>query len=453
MTRLPELRRALVEAAARLDAEGAALAPAAAPRPHARRGRARRSPARAVALALVVALALAAIAVAATGVLQRGSDVPPPSGRAPLPTRRLGVATGPVAAPLTTADTKDDNLLWGLRTFTTTRGYACLQVGRVQGADLGLVGRDGAFGDDGRFHALGPQVLEPVNCVPADGAGRGFLVLHYAAYPAGGYLSGCLDPWWAQRLKSTRDHRRACPKDDLRTLDFGLLGPHAVSITYRSPTGGGAHTAPVQRGTGAFLVVTPYEGADRRAPGERTMPYSVPSQDFLVGRSPAATTIVAVTYDDGTVCHVRHAIGTGPSAGGCPTPGYVPLRIRQPRHAEVATRMRLSITREADGRHRDLHVRFRARVAATGARAAYYVMLWPPGGGCHGTDIEGHAIEQDVRAGQRVGAMIRLTDGGCPGTYRVQLSYRIAVRRPGFAGVTNLHYPGTLVAAGDVTTR
>jgi hypothetical protein len=127
--------------------------------------------------------------------------------------------------------------------------------------------------------------------------------------------------------------------------------------------------------------------------------------------------------------------------------------VRQPTHDEVATKMKLSITREADGRHRDLHVRFQARVAATGSRAAYYLFLRPPDPQrCH-TFGEGHSIDQDVRAGQHVGAKVRLTDGGCAGTWDVELSYRVAVEHPSVAGVTNLHYPGTVVDRRTVTTR
>jgi hypothetical protein len=448
MTRLPELQRALVAAAAELE-----VADAPRVRARARVRRRRRSTARVLAVAMLVVLALAAIAVAATSLLQRGSDVQPRSGRPPTPKRALGVATGAVAAPITAPDTKDDNLPWGLRTFKTTRGYACVQVGRMQDGELGLVGRDGAFQDDGKFHVLGPQVLEEVNCTPVDGAGHGYLVLHYAAYPASGYVAGCIDPWWvAQGFADKTGRHKACPARDERALDFGLLGPHATSVTYRLPSGE-QRTVKTQPGTGAFLVVTPHQTEQPLAPGERPMPHSIPSQEFVLSRTPSALTIVAVGYDDGTTCRVRHErLGIHGSAGGCPAVGYVPVHVRQPTHAEVATKMKLSITREADGRHRDLHVRFRARVAATGSRAAYYLFLHPPRPHGCGSMGEGHTIEQDVRAGQRVGAKVRLLNGGCAGTWKVELSYRVAVEHPSAAGVTNLHYPGTIVDRGTVTT-
>jgi hypothetical protein len=441
MTRLPNLQRALIDAAAELDAAEARTAPAVA-----RRRGAHRSTARVLAIAVVVALALAAIAVAATGLLQRGTDVAPRSGRAPRPTTALGVATGMIAPPITVPDPEDDHLRWGLRTFTTTRGYACLQVGRVQDFQLGVVGRDGAFGDDGRFHVLGPQVLDETDCVPLDRTGHGFLALHYAAYPASGLQASCVV---FAGVVPPQTHRERCPDRDLRTLDYGLLGPHATSITYRLPSGA-QRTARVHRGTGgAFLVVTPSTPPKPLSAGALYVEGQVPDQTFLTGQTPSALTIVSVAYDDGTVCRVDHTYRG--SRGGCPLRGFSSVRVRRPRHAEVATRMRLSITREADGRHRDLHVAFRARYPARGSRAAYYVFITPPGGRCP-SDREGHVIEQDVRAGQRVGARIRLTDGGCPGLYGVELSYRVATRHPVTAGVSNLHYPGTAVASGFVTT-
>lgn len=43
------------------------------------------------------------------------------------------------------------------------------------------------------------------------------------------------------------------PAKDLRALAYGLLGPHAVSITYRTPDG--LRTVPVRSPDGAFLLV------------------------------------------------------------------------------------------------------------------------------------------------------------------------------------------------------
>jgi hypothetical protein len=55
-----------------------------------------------------------------------------------------------------TAQAADPNggLRWGLRTIQTGGREACLQTGRVKGGVIGVVGQDGAYSDDGRFHLI-----------------------------------------------------------------------------------------------------------------------------------------------------------------------------------------------------------------------------------------------------------------------------------------------------------
>jgi hypothetical protein len=422
-TRLPELRRALVAAAAELDrAERGAAA--ARPRPRPRRG----APAgRVIAIALLALLAAAALGAAATGLLASGPDVQPRSGKPPRPTTAYGVATGPIAPPLRVADPSGDPLAWGLRSFRTTRGYVCLQLGRMQGDQLGIVGRDGAFGDDGRFHALGPQVLDRGGCVPLDEHGHGFLAVHGADY-AGSALAGYCG----------FGSRPRCGTTGHRSVDYGLLGPHATSITYRSASGA-PRTIAVTPGTGAYLIVLPSQKPKTMSgPGRRT-------DADLFSQTPSSRTILTVAYDDGTVCHVRHLPG---SAGGCPAKGYVALRVRQPTRPEVATPVSARVTRDARGRA-VLHVAFRARVATTGARAAYNVEVFPRGGGGCQANISGHPLGRDVAAGQHVGVAIPLHGPPCARGYRIELDYRIASRRPIWG--EGLHYPGTPV--GSATAR
>ena len=50
-------------------------------------------------------------------------------------------------------------LPWGMRVVRTTRGETCVQIARLDGDQLGQLGIDGAFHDDGRFHPLAPDVL------------------------------------------------------------------------------------------------------------------------------------------------------------------------------------------------------------------------------------------------------------------------------------------------------
>jgi hypothetical protein len=450
-TRLPELRRALVAAAAELEAaEGTAGAPAAppvAPRPRVRRprGRGRRLPAaRVVVLALLALLALAALGAAATGLLGSGSDVRPRSGKPPRPKVGFGVPVGAVAAPLRVADPSGDRLDWGLRTFHTTRGFACLQIGRMQGDQFGVVGRDGAFDDDGLFHALGPQVLDQAACIPRDERGHGFLAIRNAELPGSALSGSCLPPSMVRAFGGrVPPSMTPCREAAVRTVDYGLLGPHARTITYKSPSGA-PRTIPVARGTGAYLIVSPPQATVRMSGPSGHGGRMTGGDEYLLSQTPESRTILSVAYDDGTVCRVRHQIG---SAGGCPAKGFVALVVRQPTRAEVATPVRARIERNAEGSF-TLHVAFRARVAARQARAAYWVEIRPPGGRCH-WGIQGHAVDRDVAAGQRVGAAIKLDRRICRGTYRIELGYRIAQRRSVFGA--GLHYPGTPV--GTATAR
>jgi hypothetical protein len=428
MTRLPDLQLQLIAAAAALDREGAE--PARAPGPRRRR----RPAARVLVLALLTLLALAAIAVAATGLLRSGADVPTRSGKAPTPSTAFGVPTGAVAPPIEVAD-PSGGLPWGLRTFHTTRGYACIQVGRVQRGALGVVGRDGAFDDDGLFHALAPQVLDKAACARLDGAEQGYLALHDANFPSGGLTGSCLRPELAGAAAAAG--MTVCTRPALRQLDYGLLGPHARSIVVRDARGA-EHAVAVQRGSGAFLIVQPYQ----RPAVRRRLRFGPPLTDaFVVGRSPSAHSIVAIAYDDGHRCEVRYV--PGPHRG-CPAVGYVPVRLTAPGHAAVATPLHVRI----DRRERAAHVWFRARVATREARAAYTLVFHPLGrGGC---STMGRSLDRDVAVGERVFSKT-LMARVCHGRYRVDLSYRLQSRGGGFGG--HYRYPGTAVASRTVTVR
>src|SRR5271165_306725 len=126
------------------------------------------------ALSVTAALVLGggAVALAATGVLS-GSPVKPEVPLNAAAGNGLPVAGASAHLALLAAD-PGGGLPWGMRIEHTTRGQLCLQVGRVEGAQLGELGLDSAFGNDGRFHALPATVLPPgyggsadqVECVP-----------------------------------------------------------------------------------------------------------------------------------------------------------------------------------------------------------------------------------------------------------------------------------------------
>ena len=142
----------------------------------------------------------------------------------------------------------------GIRIVRTT-GYTCVQLGRLRGDELGLIGRDGLAGDSGRFYPMGPSTTYQSRCAANDGGGHGYMTVELGAQPAsgagGGYqgMSMCRTAAEAVGLARNRAllKRRGitlptggassmpvCPAGDLRFVQYGLLGPDATSITYRA---------------------------------------------------------------------------------------------------------------------------------------------------------------------------------------------------------------------------
>ena len=196
-----------------------------------------------VALALV--LATSAITLAASGVILTGSPVG--TAHAPIATVGEGIPVvgGARLLPLRVADPAG-GLPWGMRIIHTTRGLICVQIGRVDG-QLGQLGVDGAFHNDGRFHPL------PADALPDTlGNATGWMAGNcaspgdiYAGDSVGLELSAATSPGQGTGVPADR-----------REISFGLLGVHAVSITYRE--GSKTHTQPVLPGLGAYLIVQRY---------------------------------------------------------------------------------------------------------------------------------------------------------------------------------------------------
>jgi len=208
----------------------------------------RRVPAhlRVVLVVVALVLATAAITLAATGVILTGSPVG--TVRAPIATAGEGipVAGGSRLLPLRVADPAG-GLPWGMRIIHTTRGLICVQIGRVYDGQLGQLGVDGAFHDDGRFHPLPtdalPDVLaNAVGWMAGNCASPGDI---YAGDSVGLELSAATSPTQGAGVPADR-----------REISFGLLGVHSVSVTYRE--GSKTRTLPVLPGVGAYLIVQRY---------------------------------------------------------------------------------------------------------------------------------------------------------------------------------------------------
>ncbi|HXB14204.1 MAG TPA: hypothetical protein VNV44_00540 [Solirubrobacteraceae bacterium] len=206
--------------------------------------------ARALIGAAIVTLSGGAVALAATGVLSGAPVKPEPRQSA---TAGNGLPVGGSNAGLVIAVSDPaGGLPWGARVFHTTRGQVCIQVGRVRDGKLGELGEDSAFGDDRRFHALPADALPPgyggaaaqVECVSS-----GQTVIFEDANADRSGMRLIPEEFGAP------GQRRVPPVSHRRALAYGLLGPHAVSVTYRTPAG--LRTVPVSGRDGAFLIVQP----------------------------------------------------------------------------------------------------------------------------------------------------------------------------------------------------
>lgn len=163
---------------------------------------------------------------------------------------------------------------WGIR-IVHSGAYTCVQLGRLHGDQLGLVGRDGLAGDNGRFYAMRPSATYQAQCAANDGTGHAYMAVQLGAQPAsgagGGYrgMSMCRTASEADgfaqataRIQARRKQQGltgpvpgampVCPAGDLRFVQYGLLGPDATSITYRAS--GMTRTVPTGP-DGAYLVV------------------------------------------------------------------------------------------------------------------------------------------------------------------------------------------------------
>ncbi len=275
-------------------------------------------------LAFALVLAGAAITLAATGVILAGSPVG--TVGAPIATAGEGipVAGGARLLPIRATDPAG-GLPWGMRIIHTTRGLICVQIGRVYDNQLGQLGVDGAFHNDGRFHPL------PTDALPDTLANATGWMSGNCASPGDIYAG---DSVGLQLNAATSPRPGAGVPADRREISFGLLGVHAVSVTYRE--GSKTRTQPVLPGLGAYLIVQRYtsgrplgsvsETDGRDEPGN----YSGPA-----GPNGALT---AITYDyAGRSCVDRGNLrlaSCGLSEVPPPRPAALPV-VREPLHARL----------------------------------------------------------------------------------------------------------------------
>jgi hypothetical protein len=397
---------------------------AAAARRHARGGLTSRARAwrprrvNAPLIAAIVVLAGGAIAAAATGVLS-GSPVSNSAGP-PVPHAGYGVpvAGGSDLLALRVAD-PEGGLPWGMRIVHTTRGLVCVQVGRVYRGQLGQLGVDGVFHDDGRFHTLGSNVLY--------GTSQAII---QCVLPSQAFLYGDAS---ADRSGDPVPTEGARPSArELRSISFGLLGPHATSVTYK--TSSGFRTEPVSPGTGAYLIVEPVAHAGRQFENGGTVlgPVSkhgaIPSAlDLRLGLR--GNTLSAISYRLGSL---RCTTGFGaPVSTPCPTSSPVLSVSREPTH-NLNEPLHLTLVKDTPAVCRaaflndpcyQVLLHFRAPYAVTNDASEYSIEAEA---NCPNAPVSGWSIDRDVERGETVKELSSssFSPSACAATEKLQVRYQ-----------------------------
>ncbi len=360
---------------------------------------------RLVLIVLAVVLATTTITLAATGVILVGSPV----GLSSRPSATVGegipIAGASRLLPLRAPDPAG-GLPWGMRVVHTTRGLICVQIGRVQNGALGQLGVDGAFGNDGRFHPLPPDALPDV-------VRHSFEGFENCAEPSAVYAG---DVVGLQLSAASNPRAGVGPAADRREISFGLLGAHALSITYRS--GSQTHSQPVLAKLGAYLIVQRYTsgrplGSVSETDGsEQRYPYGFPT-------APNGA-LSAITYRyGGRVCtdtgrsQVIRACGLSeaPPPRQAPLPSvHVPLKVHLQIHGHVVT---------------DATISFRAPYPVTSANQAYLAS----GSTCRG--YGGGSSNADVASGKTVEISVGyLLLGSCKRSVTVRVEYARSFNGP-----------------------
>jgi hypothetical protein len=450
MSYLPEAKTALVEAARRRrqTAPRRSSQPTVAPRlgfPHWR----------AVLVSLAILLAGAAVALAAAGVFAPGTPVGPIVPPSPRAFEGVAIPGSAKLLPIRTTD-PGGGPPWGLRVLQTTRGLTCVQAGRVDFGTVGVLGQDGAFANDGRFHPLSENLLDvPFSCAVTDAHGHGFLNVASYAQPASALMSGgpqvggCHPP--NERYLGPS---RVCPARDLRDVYYGLLGPEAISLTYRTPAGTLA-TTPTTGADGAYLLVLPHtdapcslapHGAPTHGSRAPTGPPCRANYGSTGGPYVPAGAIRAITYRDGHTCQLPVPTSAAERVTPCPVIGFVAPHRRHVTAAQLATPIsvrklavmhpcvkgdRVKLCAEPPpgyrllrGGARELLVElsFIARVPVTSSRDYYEIgLIMPRSHGCTTGSLFGPTTA-DIRAGQRV-VYRTFVPYGCPGVAHGTVTY------------------------------
>jgi hypothetical protein len=437
MSYLPELRDSLLEAARRQHV-------AVSSQRRSRGSTILRRPSFMGWAATIVSVLLGLGGAAAVGVFRAGTPLGPEVRPSANAGEGVAIPSSVKLLPMRVTD-PGGGPPWGLRILRTTRGLTCLQVGRVEFHTVGVLGEDGAFRDDGRFHPLSENLHNPFDCAVTDARGDGFLNVLARGFPASGLIDDAMSAGGCIPLHEHNSVLRLprCPAAGMRDVYYGLLGPAAVSVTYQTARGGLVTSA--TGSDGAYLVVLPHSTGGCVPSHMQLCPAG--EQGLTGGPELEPGAISAVRYGDGHVCHNPSVESPSSRSRSCPLVGFIALP--QPRFtaAELATPIHVEKipaklyceqgqTVKPCGAHTPRGVRrlsggqpsllveisFTSRVAIPDTSSYWHDLSFPASPGCPAGGLGG-PTSSDIRAGQRV-VIQDFVPYGCPGVFHGRITYR-----------------------------
>ena len=261
--------------------------------------------------------------------------------------------------PVTDPD-PDGGAPWGVRTFRTTTGATCDQLGRVVDGRLGTVDDKGAF-TEAPLRAGGCSGASPAGRGPR-GYGIGLQITNVAA-------EGC-SPF---RDPSGRDQRPVCTRNQMRTVYYGHFGSGLKRVSF----------ADADRGNARDIALTPE--------GDYVAAVRGPVNDLTQPR-------VRLYFDGGCGPDRDEILGSwyGARVAGCQV--VVPLDEPRPRPESAASRRarrdpaRPSPVRMTPRRghvHRRFRLRYKVPITVGPGDGYSYRLMGPTGRrGCTGGDSD-----------------------------------------------------------------
>lgn len=298
----------------------------------------------AIGLSAAVVLVVLAVALRIGGHRAPSSAAVPtvlPFGSSLNPSGPTGVIASSVQLAAVVPDPEGSGPAWGIKTYRVKGDMTCFQVGREQSGRIGAVGAYGSFGNDGRFHPFTFSDVGFGTCVPNDAHQHAFDNVAYANAPASASGEPCQTfprgfpphiPAQVRARLTAQSHAADCEPRNQRLIAFGLLGPDATSVTYR--TAHGTATTRTHGPNGAYLIVEPVNPAICGTQCGYASGASSTAMRLPIGL------IATITYRDARTCHgppLTHNGVTSQRFHGCRYVGYVAPAHPKLTEADVAS--------------------------------------------------------------------------------------------------------------------